>query len=151
MQQVNEKTDWLYSLLLYGLGFLLFWEWLRPLTVISDTGQTEIFILFTAFLFLLSYFQLPFWLSFPIKGIALIYALHAMFFPGPFFDFLWFDYFVSDFSKNMSLLFATNFDGLSNVFRTFLFFILLWLISYLMQYWLIQTRRIFLFLLVTIV
>ncbi|MGB8000906.1 MAG: transglutaminaseTgpA domain-containing protein [Anaerobacillus sp.] len=151
MQQVNEKTDWLYSLLLYGLGFLLFWEWLRPLTVISDTGQTEIFILFTAFLFLLSYFQLPFWLSFPIKGIALTYALHAMFFPGPFFDFLWFDYFVSDFSKNMSLLFATNFDGLSNVFRTFLFFILLWLISYLMQYWLIQTRRIFLFLLVTIV
>ena len=151
MQQVNEKTDWLYSLLLYGLGFLLFWEWLRPLTVISDTGQTEIFILFTAFLFLLSYFQLPFWLSFPIKGVALIYALHAMFFPGPFFDFLWLDYFVSDFSKNMSLLFATNFDGLSNVFRTFLFFILLWLISYLMQYWLIQTRRIFLFLLVTIV
>ena len=151
MQQVNEKTDWLYSLLLYGLGFLLFWEWLKPLTVISDTGQTEIFILFTAFLFLLSYFQLPFWLSFPIKGVALIYALHAMFFPGPFFDFLWLDYFVSDFSKNMSLLFATNFDGLSNVFRTFLFFILLWLISYLMQYWLIQTRRIFLFLLVTIV
>ncbi|MYL66105.1 DUF4129 domain-containing protein [Bacillus hwajinpoensis] len=151
MQQVNEKTDWLYALLLYGLGFLLFWEWLRPLSIISDTGQTKIFILFTAFLFLLSYFQLPFWLSFPIKGVAMVYALHAMFFPGPFFDFLWLDYFLSDFSKNIGLLFDGGFDSLSNVFRTFLFFILLWLISYLMQYWLIQTRRIFLFLLVTIV
>ncbi|TKD66325.1 transglutaminase TgpA family protein [Pseudalkalibacillus hwajinpoensis] len=151
MQQDNEKTDWLYSLLLYGLGFLLFWEWLRPLTVISDTGQTEIFILFTGFLFLLSYFQLPFWLSFPIKSASLIYALHAMFFPGPFFDFLWFDYFLSDVSQNISFLFGGSFDELSNVFRTLLFFILLWLISYLMQYWLIQTRRIFLFLLVTII
>ncbi|WP_283153161.1 transglutaminase TgpA family protein [Guptibacillus hwajinpoensis] len=151
MQQGNEKTDWLYALLLYGLGFLLFWEWLRPLSIISDTGQTEIFILFTAFLFLLSYFQLPFWLSFPIKGVALVYALHAMFFPGPFFEFLWVDYFLSDFSQNVGFLFDGSFDRLSNVFRTFLFFILLWLISYLMQYWLIQTRRIFLFLLVTIV
>ncbi|WP_371018954.1 transglutaminase TgpA family protein [Pseudalkalibacillus sp. JSM 102089] len=151
MQQGNEKTDWLYALLLYGLGFLLFWEWLRPLSIISDTGQTEIFILFTAFLFLLSYFQLPFWLSFPIKGVALIYALHAMFFPGPFFESLWIDYFLSDFSQNVDFLFDGSFDRLSNVFRTFLFFILLWLISYLMQYWLIQTRRIFLFLLVTIV
>ena len=151
VQQVNEKTDWIYALLLYGLGFLLFWEWLRPLSIISDTGQTEIFILFTAFLFLLSYFQLPFWLSFPIKGTAMVYALHAMFFPGPFFDFLWLDYFLSDFSKNLGFLFDGRFDSLSNVFRTFLFFILLWLISYLMQYWLIQTRRIFLFLLVTIV
>ncbi|WP_347552629.1 transglutaminase domain-containing protein [Pseudalkalibacillus hwajinpoensis] len=151
MQQVNEKTDWLFSLLLYGLGFLLFWEWLRPLTVLTDTGQTEIFILFTAFVFLLSYFQLPFWLSFPIKAALLIYALHAMFFPGPFFDFLWFEYFISDVSQNVGYLFDTNWEGLSNVFRTLLFFILLWLISYLMQYWLIQTRRIFLFLLVTIV
>ncbi|WP_394176412.1 transglutaminase TgpA family protein [Guptibacillus hwajinpoensis] len=151
MQQGNEKTDWLYSLLLYALGFLLFWEWLRPLSIISDTGQTEIFILFTAFLFLLSYFQLPFWLSFPIKVVSLVYALHAMFFPGSFFDFLWFEYFLSDVSQNIGLLFDGSFDALSNVFRTFLFFILLWLISYLMQYWLIQTRRIFLFLLVTVV
>ncbi|WP_273854143.1 transglutaminase TgpA family protein [Guptibacillus spartinae] len=151
MQQANEKTDWFYALLLYGLGFLLFWEWLRPLSIISDTGQSEIFILFTAFLFLLSYFQLPFWLSFPIKGVAMVYALHEMFFPGSFFDFLWLNYFLSDLSQNVGFLFDGRFDRLSNVFRTSLFFVLLWLISYLMQYWLIQTRRIFLFLLVTIV
>nr|WP_255648259.1 transglutaminase domain-containing protein [Pseudalkalibacillus hwajinpoensis] len=100
---------------------------------------------------MLSYFQLPFWLSFPVKGIAMVYALHEMFFPGSFFDFLWLNYFLSDFSQNVGFLFDGRFDSLSNVFRTFLFFILLWLISYLMQYWLIQTRRIFLFLLVTIV
>ncbi len=151
VQQANEKTDWFYALLLYGLGFLLFWEWLRPLSIISDTGQSEIFILFTAFLFLLSYFQLPFWLSFPIKGVAMVYALHEMFFPGSFFDFLWLNYFLSDLSQNVGFLFDGRFDRLSNVFRTSLFFVLLWLISYLMQYWLIQTRRIFLFLLVTIV
>ncbi|WP_377891808.1 DUF3488 and DUF4129 domain-containing transglutaminase family protein [Alkalihalobacillus sp. R86527] len=151
MQQADQKLDWMYSLLLYGLGFLLFWEWLRPLAVISNTGETEVFILFTAFLFLMSYFQIPFWLSFPIKAIAMIYALHSLFFPGAFFEMMWFDYFLSDVGQNISLMFDTSWGELSNLFRTLLFFILLWLISYLMQYWLIQTRRIFLFLVVTIV
>ncbi|TLS35316.1 DUF4129 domain-containing transglutaminase family protein [Pseudalkalibacillus caeni] len=151
MQQVNRNMDWANSLLLYALGFLLFWEWLRPLTVITDTNQTEIFILFTAFLFLLSYFQMPVWISIPLKAVALLYSIHALFFPGSFFDREWLDYLISDFIRNTGFVFDANWNSLSSVYRTLLFFILLWLISYLMQYWLIQTRRIFLFLLVTIV
>ncbi|MCA0989606.1 transglutaminase TgpA family protein [Guptibacillus algicola] len=151
VQQADQKLDWIYSLLLYGLGFLLFWEWLRPLSVISNTGEPEVFILFTAFLFLMSYFQIPFWLSFPIKAIAMTYALHSLFFPGAFLEMIWFKYFLSDVGQNIGLMFDTSWGELSNLFRTLLFFILLWLISYLMQYWLIQTRRIFLFLVVTIV
>jgi hypothetical protein len=49
------------------------------------------------------------------------------------------------------LLFARNIDDLSNEFRTFLFFILLWLMVYLIHYWLLNRQRIFIFFFMTLV
>src|SRR5699024_4084193 len=49
-----------------------------------------------------------------------------------------------------SLLMAADWNGLSNLFRSLLFFVLLWLVSYLMHYWLVQARRVFLFFFVTV-
>lgn len=151
MQQV-EATPRSYSLLLYILGFLLFWEWLRPLSVVTDTADIDYFVGFAAFSFFLSYLRFPVWITFPAKFIAMIYAIHAVFFyNSPLFSGMWLGYFLDDFQKNIVFMFNGNWVGLTNLFRSFLFFVLLWIVSYLMHYWLIQKRQLFLFFFITIV
>ncbi|HET7579945.1 MAG TPA: transglutaminaseTgpA domain-containing protein [Bacillales bacterium] len=146
-----QRTDhWFMTLLLYVLGFLLFWEWLRPLSVITNTGDLNVFVMYTAFAFLLSYLQLPFWITTPAKILAMLYALHSLFFFDSFLDPGWLVILAEDAASNVGLLFGADWSQLSNLFRSLLFFVLLWLVSYLMHYWLIQARRVFLFFLVTV-
>ncbi len=151
MPQYEDKQKFsVGSFLLYMLGFLLFWEWLRPLSTFTDTDYLSIFVLFSAFLFTLSYFELSVWVAFPIKVLALLYALHSIYFPVSFFDFQWMTYLMNDLFGSMKHAFARDWDNMSSISRTFLFLVLLWLISYLMHYWLIQARRIFLFFIITV-
>ncbi len=150
VQQSNENR--FFSLLLYILGFLLFWEWLRPLSVISKGTDVSYFVSFAAFSFLLSYLRLPYWASFPAKLLGMGYALHILYFYNtPILDPLWLHYFFEDFSINFSFMIHGNWEGMTDLFRSFLFFVLLWIVSYLMHYWLIQARRLFLFFFVTII
>jgi hypothetical protein len=152
VKRVLQSETRTYSFLLYLLAFLLFWEWLKPLTVITDTSNIDYFIGFAAFSFFLSYLRFPIWITSPAKFIALIYALHMLFFYNTsFFNGLWVEFFLADFKKNMIFLFDGNWVGLTNLFRSLLFFVLLWIVSYLMHYWLIQTRKLFLFFFVTVI
>ncbi len=151
MPRVDERQKFtMGSFLLYMLGFLLFWEWLRPLSTFTDTSYLSIFVLFSAFLFTISYFELSIWVSFPIKLLALAYALHTIYFPVSFFDVQWVTYLANDLMNASQHALARDWDSMSNLSRTFLFLVLLWLISYLMHYWLIQARRIFLFFIITV-
>ncbi|HET7521718.1 MAG TPA: transglutaminase-like domain-containing protein, partial [Bacillales bacterium] len=147
MQRADHK---LITFILYGLGFFLFWEWLRPLPVITETANMDIFIAYAAFAFLLSYLQLPFWITSPAKILALLYALHSLFFPGSPWEREWIVYLFKDTVNNTVLLFSANWPALTDLYRSLLFFILLWLVSYLMHYWLIQARKVFLFFIVTV-
>lgn len=150
MRRAKKKDNTLSAFVLYLFGFLLLWEWLRPLSSITDTNYISIFVIFTGFLFMLSYFQLSFWLSFPIKFVAMLYAVQSIFFPIPFTDIQWVSYFIADLKVNSLFLINGQWESITPLSKTVLFFILLWLISYLMHYWLIQSRKIFLFFLVTI-
>ncbi|GGE35796.1 hypothetical protein GCM10011391_13210 [Pullulanibacillus camelliae] len=149
MQQAKAQF---LSLFLFILGFLLFWEWLRPLAVITNTEHVNDFVGFAVFSFLLTYLRLPFWLAFPLKFIAIFFVLHLLFFYNtPLFDRLWLDYFVDDIHKNLAFISQGNWVDFTDLFKSFLFFILLWIVSYLMRYWLLQTRRLFLFFFVTVI
>ncbi len=44
MTDVNKKQETMSSLFLYLLGFLLLWEWLRPVDALTDTGNIYIFL-----------------------------------------------------------------------------------------------------------
>ena len=153
MPQSNQQqqTSTLHILVLYGLGFLLLWEWLRPLKEITTTNDIHIFVMYTLFLFIVTYFQLPFWISFPVKLGALLYALHSLYFFDVFLSFKWVPYFIEDIQYNLNLFSEQNWNEMTSLTRSLLFFVLLWLVSYLMHYWLIQTRRIFLFFLITVI
>ncbi|WP_062239883.1 DUF4129 domain-containing transglutaminase family protein [Fictibacillus sp. FJAT-27399] len=146
----DNRPSPIYSLVLYALGFMLLWEWLRPLTQITSTEDTQVFVVFTAFLFIITYFKLPVWLSFPIKLIALLYAVHALYYPDVFLSFQWVPHLIGDLESNLMFIWNQEWTEMSSLSRSLLFFVLLWLVSYLMHYWLIQAKRIFLFLFITV-
>ncbi|MFC0238811.1 transglutaminase domain-containing protein [Fictibacillus phosphorivorans] len=150
-QSNQQQASTLHVLVLYGLGFLLLWEWLRPLKELTTTNDIQIFVMYTLFLFIVTYFQLPFWISFPVKLGAMLYALHSLYFFDVFLSFKWVPFLIEDIKYNLGLFSDQNWNEMTSLSRSLLFFILLWLVSYLMHYWLVQTRRIFLFFLITVI
>lgn len=141
----------LYNIVLYLLGFILIWEWLRPLEVVTDTGNSIYFVIFTAICFLLYFLRLPFLLSMPLRFILLLYILHDLFFDGSFIRMDWLYILYRDIVINTKALFQSQWFEMSDLYRSFLFLILLWVMSYLIHYWLIHAKRIFGFYLLTII
>lgn len=139
------------TFLLYVFGFFLLWEWLRPLEQLTDTSYLFIFLFFITLSLLLAYVGLPAILSVVVKSLFILYALHYLYFEGSFFQFGWLSQFIADFQQNFSFLLERDWMSLSDVFRSFLFFILLWLMAYLMQYWLITRKQIFIFFFMTLI
>lgn len=150
MSEKKNKFD-LSAILLYAFGFLLIWEWLRPLDQLTNTDNLEVFIIFLVIAFASSIFQLGRMLQFFIKSFYILYAIYRFYFDGGFFSFGWLGGLIADIKVNIGLLFSQDYQQLTNVFRTILFFILLWLMVYLIQYWLLNKRRIFVFFLMTII
>ncbi|WLR51087.1 transglutaminaseTgpA domain-containing protein [Bacillus tianshenii] len=142
---------YIQQLPVYLLGFMLFWEWLRPLEIVTDTDNTEWFLTFAIVSFLLYFLEIPAVVSIGIRFLTMMYILNVLFFPGSFLKLTWLSPLLQDLKANMSLLTEMQWLALTNSFRTFLFFVLLWLMSYLTYYWLIQAKKIFLFFLLTVI
>ncbi|SPU13267.1 transglutaminase-like enzymes, cysteine protease YebA [Bacillus licheniformis] len=134
-------------LLFYVLTFLLLWEWLRPLQYFTDTGHTVFFILFIALVFLLTFFKVPWFIRFPVSLGFVLFALHTIFYEGSVFSPSWIALFFQDLKRNFSYIFSGMWRDMSPLFRTLLFYVLLWLLVYLLHYWVIYQRRILFFLL----
>ncbi|MGE6260540.1 transglutaminase TgpA family protein [Heyndrickxia sporothermodurans] len=126
-------------------------EWIYPLKEVANTGNTYLFFIFVALSFALYLFNAPFIAVFVSKIAFILFALHHIFFDDPIFSIEWISIIFSDVFKNIGLLFERSWDKLTNEFRTLLFFVLLWLISYLIKYWLQIKRNILLFFVMTII
>ncbi|OCA88677.1 transglutaminase [Bacillus sp. FJAT-27225] len=147
----NAPARDLTTMILYGLGFLLIWEWLRPVQELTDTEQIEVFLIFLLLSFAGPLFKLPGSMQFFIKIFYMCYAIYRFYFAGGFFKFEWWGQFFTDIKMNLGLIMSRDFQQLSNSFRTLMFFLLLWLMVYLIQYWLLNKRRIFVFFLMTVI
>lgn len=149
----NKKILSLSQLFIYGLAFIVLWEWLRPLPVITDTGNIHIFVLFTLFCFVMMYVRFPSYISVPAIFIVMMYSLHMIFFEGPFVKegFATLIWFGEDIAQNVGFLFDLNLENLSFEFRSFLLLLVLAITSYLVHFWIRHLRKIFLFLIITII
>ncbi|PLR98670.1 transglutaminase domain-containing protein [Bacillus sp. T33-2] len=150
MTHPERKAD-LAVWLLYTFSFLLLWEWLRPLEELTATGHLGIFLFFIFICLMMSMLGMPVIPGFFVKSIFILYALHFLYYEGSFFDSRWLSLFVGDFIKNIGLVWDSEWSEITNVFRSLLFFILLWLMSYLIRYWLINRKQIFIFFFMTLV
>ncbi|MFD0051697.1 transglutaminaseTgpA domain-containing protein [Actinomycetes bacterium NPDC127524] len=147
----NSQLENFTHLLLYAFGILLLWEWLRPVDELTNTDNISIFILFAGLSILLHYFKTNILLRFTILIVYIAAALHYFYSNVPFFDPSWVFGYIADFYRSLTIVFHADWQMLSDPFRTFLLFILLWLVTYLIHYWVMARNSIFLFFFVTIV
>lgn len=140
-----------FSILLYLCGFVLFWEWLRPLEFISDTGSITLFIVYAGFCFFLSTLKINWWISIPLKIIGMVFILDGLFIQETIGTRLWFDDFVQQVQYNVEMIWHRQWYQLTPFFRSLLFLILLWLMSYLLYYWFVIVKRVSLFIILTFI
>lgn len=139
------------SFLLYLFGFFLLWEWLKPVKQLTDTGNIEAFIIFLIIAFVMAFLKLKWIWQVIVKSIYIFVSINHLYFAEGILNFSWVKVFLIDFAANIGMVFQQNWNGLSDMFRTLLFFVLLWLMVYLIQYWLLRRKRIFLFFFMTLV
>jgi transglutaminase-like putative cysteine protease len=74
-------------------------------------------------------------------GFVMIYFIHHIYIPGPFFDKGWILYFRGDLLHSLSLLFEGDVYNHSFLVRTFVFFTLLWYVAYYLYNSVIVKKR----------
>ncbi|WP_308314945.1 DUF4129 domain-containing transglutaminase family protein [Bacillus sp. V33-4] len=139
------------NLLLYIFGFLLLWEWLQPLEQLTATGNIHIFLIFLILAFGLSILGSRKVFGAAVKVVYIVYALNYFHLEGSFFSLQWIPSFITDIQSNAVFILAAEWQQLTDMFRSLLFFVLLWLMAYLIQYWLISRRKIFVFFFMTLI
>lgn len=139
------------NLIVYISGFLLFWEWLRPLKSFTDTGNISVFVLYAAFCFFLSYLQMPWYITSPLKLAGLVFVLDGLFIHVSLFSMDWYRMFFYDAAYNIQVMMEQEWWSMTPLFRSFLFLLLLWLLSYLLHYWFVIAKRTLFFVVLTFV
>ncbi|MGM9956115.1 MAG: transglutaminaseTgpA domain-containing protein [Peribacillus sp.] len=151
MNADSTKSERWMHVLLYIFGLLLITEWLRPVEKLTDTGNILIFIIFVLFSLLLHYFGIHWFVRFILVSAFILIAVHFLYSSDPFLTFKWLTGDLLDITANVSNMYEGKWELLSNPFRTLLFFVLLWLVTYLIHYWVTVRRNIFLLYILTII
>jgi hypothetical protein len=141
----------LQAFLVYVLGFLLLWEWLRPVEQLTQTDHIEMFVIFILLSFAVSFLKLKWIWQMILKVWFILFSVHMFHYDTGFFQLGWLSSLLSNLTTNFSTIIALNWVGITNEFRTLLFFILLWLMVYLVNYWLLNRKRIFIFFFMTLI
>ncbi|MFJ7850877.1 transglutaminaseTgpA domain-containing protein [Peribacillus sp. NPDC097206] len=151
MNADSTKSERWMHVFLYIFGLLLITEWLRPVEKLTDTGNILIFIIFVLFSLLLHYFGIHWFVRFILVSAFILIAVHFLYSSDPFLTFKWLTGDLLDITANVSNMYEGKWELLSNPFRTLLFFVLLWLVTYLIHYWVTVRRNIFLLYILTII
>ena len=151
MMAQDNKIPFLYTSFLYVCSLVLFLEWLYPVNILADINQLDVFIIYTVFCFAVSLVHLRWWASVPLKLAGIVFIVHLLYADVPFGSKIWFDWIYSELSFNLQAIFAQSWYSLTNLFRTILFLLIIWIMSYLTHYWFYVMKRFFLFILLTFI
>ena len=135
------------QVILFVMIFLILQEWLKPVMQLTGTGYFGLISLFMALCLIISLFEWPLVVSWLLKIIYISWFINYVY-------------------NNLGLSFLSfleqeilvNFDAIrygewgfvTNGFRTFLFFILIWMLVYLIHHWITVRMSIFYFLVMTV-
>lgn len=114
--QSNILNMWLYI-----CGFLLLWEWLRPLKQLTDTANLTVFIIFLVVSLVLAYFKVNIFVRNGIKLLYVLYTINLLYFEDSFFKLKWFFYVTDSVIENMRAVFQGSWVSLTDDFRSILF------------------------------
>ncbi len=137
--------------ILYILVFFMLAEWLTPVIVLTETNHKALFLIFIAMGLLMAFLRLHWWISGPIKILYILWFIVYVYTGNLFFTGEAMAFLSADFNQNFSALTTQQWEQTTDVFRTTLFFVLLWMAIYLIHYWVSYRLSIFLFYLLTII
>ncbi|TWT14515.1 DUF4129 domain-containing transglutaminase family protein [Planomicrobium sp. CPCC 101079] len=145
------RKNKVFMAVLYVLVFLLLAEWLTPVMSLTATAHKSLFLIFIGLGLVMALARVPWWISGPVKIVYILWFIVYVYTGQAFFSnssivFLW-----SDFTANFIALTSQNWAETTDIFRTVLFFALLWMAVYLIHYWVSFRLSIFLFYLLTVV
>jgi hypothetical protein len=145
------RLDKWFLSILYLLAIVMLREWLLPVMELTQTGQISLFLIFIGIAFFLSLMTVKWWIAAFIKILYIIWAIHFMFFDGILLKKETTKLLLEDFNSNFAVILVGNWSEISNPFRTMLFFILLWMTTYLIRHWIESRKSIFVFYSMTII
>ncbi|GKV56364.1 hypothetical protein NCCP2222_23110 [Sporosarcina sp. NCCP-2222] len=147
----ETKMDRKLLIILYSLAFVLLREWLLPVMALTDTNYLGLFMVFIGLSFLTSLLSFKWWITLPVKILYIFWAVHFVFLNLIFFTRDSLSLLMTDIMSNLSILETGDWEGITNPFRTILFFVLLWMTTYLIRHWIEVRRSILLFYVMTVV
>ena len=148
---MNKNTFSLIELAIYYLVvFFILREWLVPIMELTKTGFMELILLFIALCLVISLFRIHFTISALIKFTYIIWFI-VFVYGGVFvLSIEGIDFLFNDFQANIAAILRADWVHITDSFRTFLFFILIWMLIYLIHHWIVVRMSIFYFLLLTV-
>lgn len=143
-------NKWLLTFL-YLLVFILLREWLLPVVELTETGHLSLFLTFIGLAFLLALIGVKWWLSIPLKLIYILWAVYYIYSGLKSTGKNSMETVLGDLASNIPIIISGDWENISNPLRTILFFLLLWMGTYLIRYWIEVRKSIFLFYFITII
>lgn len=147
----GRQMDRRLLVLLYVLGFLLLREWLMPVMELTDTNYLGIFLLFVALSFLLALIRIKWWVTVPVKVIYIVWVIHYVYIDKVLFSKDTALYLFKDALSNVPIIIGADWDNITNPFKTAMFFLLLWMTTYLIRHWIEVKKSILLFYMMTVI
>ncbi len=147
----GKQMDSRLLVLLYILGFVLLREWLMPVMELTDTNYLGIFLLFVALSFLLALIRVKWWVTVPVKLIYIMWVIHYVYMDKVSFSKETALYLFKDVLSNFPIIIGADWDNITNPFKTALFFLLLWMTTYLIRHWIEVKKSILLFYMMTVI
>lgn len=132
-------------MILYSLSFALVREALRPIMALTNTGYVYLFLLFVAGSFILSLLKVKWLFTAPLKMIYIIWAIQIIYVGSSVISLDVISLIFRAFSSDMASILAGDWQSTTNVLRTLLFFLLLWMLTYLIRYWIEVKQSLLLF------
>ena len=150
MAASNPYQRNVYAFLMHVFGFILLLEWVLPLEEVTDTANLYVFIVFLTVAFALSFLQIIPLLSMIVQMGFMMYFLHILYMDGMFLGREWLSLLWQELTYNFDIIWAGDWNSMTGMFRSLLLFILLWLVSYLMIYWILYRKQMLLFVVFTV-
>ncbi|WP_052124224.1 transglutaminase family protein [Ureibacillus manganicus] len=136
--------------LYYIVVFFILQEWLIPILELTKTGHMELILLFIGVCLIISLFNVHFIISWIIKLAYIAWFITDVYEDLSILSTDGLLFLLSEMHYNIVTVFSGRWLEITDPFRTFLFFILIWMLIYLIHYWITIRKTIFYFLVLTI-
>lgn len=151
MKKKMSKAELFLTFLLYFGGLVIALEWFHPIQELLQTDYPMIFVVYALFCFLLTFMQTSVWLSLSLKMTGLLFILNQLFMPSPFLGANWIDRLTEEVNHNFIAISQQNWYHLTEMFQIAMFLLLIALMSYLLYFWLITMKRVFVYVILSFV